>query len=219
MRDMPRAALLDLDGTIVDAAEGIVDMVLVFAREQGLEEPSRDWLRAQIGKDPVETWRRMGGSEPEVMSATFAAKYGDAIAARAVPTPGARDALDWLVAHDVAPIAVTTRTVESARRVLEATGLLAAFVDLYGRDLVSEPKPSPQIVELALSQHHLLPSHAVMVGDTTADVGAARGADVTVFGVLGGIGTEQELRDAGADFILAGGVGELPDALASRSSA
>lgn len=211
-----RAALLDLDGTIVDAAEGIVDMVLVFAREQGLPEPERSWLRAQIGKDPIETWRAMGGAEPAALSAIFSERFGDAIAARAKPTPGAAAALEWLAARDVAAIAVTTRTVESAERVLAATGLRGHFAGVFGRDLVEFPKPSPQLVELALERHHLLPGQAVMVGDTTADVLAGKGAGVAAYGVLGGIGTEEELRSVGADLILAGGVGELPDVLAAR---
>ncbi len=220
MRDSPpdlRAVLLDLDGTIVDAADGIIDAILIFAREQGLAEPTRAWLRAQIGKNPEDTWRQMGGHEPAAMSAIFSERYGPLIASRAKPTPGSEETLVWLAEAGIASIAVTTRTVDSAQRVLQAMGFDRYFKDVLGRDLVPEPKPSPAIVHLALERHHLLPTHSVMVGDTSADVLAARGAGVAAYGVLGGIGAEQELRDAGADFILANGIGELADVLNARA--
>ena len=48
-----------------------------------------------------------------------------------------------------------------------------------------------------------------MVGDSDADVLAARAAGIPCWAVLGGTGEEKSLQDAGAARILAGGVGEV----------
>ena len=62
------------------------------------------------------------------------------------------------------------------------------------------------------------PGDALMVGDTPADVHAARDAGMRCWAVLGGHADEPTLRQAGAPRIL-GGVGELFAALHSPAGA
>ena len=89
----------------------------------------------------------------------------------------------------------------------------ANITHVTGRDRVERAKPAPDVVLHALQAVRAEASAAIMVGDSDADVLAARAAGVPAWAVLGGVGEEKTLRDAGADLILANGVGELPDHL------
>jgi len=63
---------------------------------------------------------------------------------------------------------------------------------------VESTKPEPDLVHAALERVHGSPEEAVMVGDTSWDVEAARRAGVDTLAVLTGGFAAQELRDAGA---------------------
>jgi len=66
-----RVVLLDLDGTLVDASEAIVDGVIELAAEAGLAEPTRDWAQRRIGQPPERTWELLGAKDPAAMVERF----------------------------------------------------------------------------------------------------------------------------------------------------
>ena len=210
---LPSTILLDLDGTLVDAHEAIVDGVLELAAERGLRVPDRAWARSRIGHEPESTWVALGAEDPAAMVAAFSAKVLPTLAERTRVLPGVADALGRLAAEGFVLAVATTRLTESAEHTLEFTGLAAHITHVTGRDRVERAKPAPDVVLHALQAVRAEASAAIMVGDSDADVLAARAAGVPAWAVLGGVGEEKTLRDAGADLILANGVGELPDHL------
>jgi HAD superfamily hydrolase (TIGR01509 family) len=210
---LPSTILLDLDGTLVDANEAIVDGVLELAAERGLRVPDRAWTRSRIGHEPESTWVALGAEDPAAMVAAFSAKVLPTLAERTHVLPGVADALGRLAAEGFVLAVATTRLTESAEHTLEFTGLSVHITHVTGRDRVERAKPAPDVVLHALQAVRAEATAAIMVGDSDADVLAARAAGVPAWAVLGGVGEEKALRDAGADFILARGVGELPDHL------
>lgn len=205
--------LLDLDGTLVDAGDAIVDGVLELAADAGLPVPTRAWAAAQIGKPPEAVWRALGASDPVAMSAMFGARYGPGMAARTRALPGVEDALGALASAGVRMAVATTRNTASAHAALSATGLLRFIEHITGRDLVPAPKPAPDVALHALAALGASAAGALFVGDTDADVLCARAAGMPCWAVLGGHGSEETLRDAGAERILRGGFAELPRVL------
>lgn len=73
-------------------------------------------------------------------------------------------------------------------------------------------KPFPDPILWAAKQMGVAPHNCLMVGDTTVDIRAGKAAGAQTAGVLCGFGTENELRRAGADIILAH-TALLPDIL------
>jgi len=68
---------------------------------------------------------------------------------------------------------------------------------------VSQPKPHPEGVLLALRHLEVHPSQAVFVGDTVFDIRAGRDAGVAkVIGVMHGLGNPVALHAAGADHLI-----------------
>jgi phosphoglycolate phosphatase len=207
-----RYVLLDLDGTLVDASAPIVDAVRALARDAGLPVPEHAWAVQRIGFSPEDTWRLLGAADPAAMVRLYRERYMAHVVARTLVLPGAAETLASLRGGGRRLALATTRSTASARETLEAKGLLAHFEFVGGGDQVAAHKPAPDVIHLALQRLGGAAHEAVMVGDTTADIGAAHAAGLPCWSVLGGVHDEATLRAAGADLILSG-VAELPAAL------
>lgn len=120
-----------------------------------------------------------------------------------VPTPGAHQLLAALHTAGVPVIVVSNNAAGAIREYLARHGLTGYVHDVVGRapgrpDLM---KPHPYPVHEALRAAGTQPDHAVLIGDTLSDVGAAKAAGVRVIGYARTPAHVDELRDAGADAI------------------
>jgi phosphoglycolate phosphatase len=206
----PRVVLLDLDGTLVDASDAIVDGVLALAAETGLTVPEPDWARSRIGQPPDETWALLGADDPGAVSQAFIDRFVPGLPARTRVLPGVVEALDALREFGATLALVTTRTTSSARETLAALKLDRWVSEIIGRDLVAAAKPAPDAIHHALERLAADAGSALMIGDSDVDVLAARAAGVRCWAVLGGVGNEAGLCAAGADLILPHGLADLP---------
>jgi HAD superfamily hydrolase (TIGR01549 family) len=120
-------------------------------------------------------------------------------------------------AHDLMPVAntlpllhqlseryklgiVSTRREEEIRTYLDRHGLDGQVQVLVGFDSTERIKPHPQPLLWAAEQLDVSPQQVIMVGDTTADVQAAKAAGALAVGVLCGFGETRDLEHA--DLIL-----------------
>jgi len=95
---------------------------------------------------------------------------------------------------------VTTRDAHSTMRFLERYHLVEAFDVIITRDDVKRLKPHPEPIFKAAETLGLASEQCVMVGDTLADVRAARAANAAAVGVLTGFGQKEDMDEA--DLIL-----------------
>jgi pyrophosphatase PpaX len=95
---------------------------------------------------------------------------------------------------------ITTKGRKEALAVLAAYNL--PYDLLVSHNDVSAIKPSPLPIQMALDRFKAKPSEAIMTGDHIFDVMAARSAKVDGAGVLTGASTREELKEAGAVYIL-----------------
>jgi phosphoglycolate phosphatase len=145
-------------------------------------------------------------------AAELAAAFGarsEQLRAQGRPLPGAREALAAVARLPGAIQTVITGTIkQNAAHKLLAFGL-DRYLDLgiggYGSDVY--PKGTQILRSLAMAAEkygvQLTPSRAVYVADSVRDAAAAKVADVRCLGVATGRSTISELRDAGADPVLA----------------
>jgi len=96
---------------------------------------------------------------------------------------------------------VSTRSEAEVQVYLAQHGLAGCFVVVVGYDTTVRIKPHAQPIRWAANRLGIDPRHAVMVGDTAADVRAAKGAGALAVGVLCGFGDRSDLRRA--DLVLA----------------
>src|SRR5439155_26863191 len=94
---------------------------------------------------------------------------------------------------------VTSKSQALAEPLLEALGLRPYFAAVFGPSLSERAEPKSATLARAVATH----APRALVGDRSFDVHAAHAHGIRAVGVLWGIGTEAELRAAGADAIAA----------------
>jgi HAD superfamily hydrolase (TIGR01509 family) len=95
---------------------------------------------------------------------------------------------------------VTTRNRQTAEQFLTDQGLIDMFDVIVARDDVQRLKPHPEPVLQAMEKLDAEADRCVMVGDTSVDVLAAQAAGINSIAVLCGFGQRRDLKDA--DIIL-----------------
>ena len=185
------AVLFDLDGTLLDTAADIAEALNRALAEQGFPPIALSEVRRMIGRGSPMLIERAAASFGRVLDEAakaamlerFFHHYGyleESGEFKAQPYAGAAECLRAL--HEAGlRIAVVTNKYERF-----ATGLLKAlslrdWVDcVVGGDSCPRRKPDPLPLLYACEQLGLSPARALMVGDSTNDVQAARGAGIPV---------------------------------------
>src|SRR4051812_20500455 len=196
---MPPAAILDIDGTLVDTNYHHAIAWYRAFRQNGVTLPI--WrIHRHMG---------MGGDNlvRALTSEAFDEEHGEDVRA-------AEKVLYMELIEECAPMKGSRELIEDLKRrghdVVLASSAKASEVDHYldlldARELtdawttsadVESTKPAPDLVQAALEKAGV--DEGVMVGDTTWDVEAAKRAGVPTIAVLTGGFAEAELRDAGA---------------------
>ena len=212
---MPTAVLFDLDGTLVDSIELIINSARHAFIGFGGRAPTDDEWRAGIGIPLVAAFRKYAGDDAEVERLIgryreyqlanhdrLVHAYGDVVTTvRALRAAG----------HPMA--IVTSKSDWLAKRALEHVGLDADITVIVGCDTVTRHKPHPEPVERALALLDASASEAIFVGDSPHDVEAGRAAGVHTVGVTWGAFTPVEMAACGADEVIHR-MTDLPDAIA-----
>jgi phosphoglycolate phosphatase len=127
--------------------------------------------------------------------------YRAEIARDSKPFPEALEAMDALSALGAKLAICTNKRTELSVLLLEALGIADRFSVIVGADAVTQKKPHPEHYRATVERAGGTVRRSVMVGDTAADVGAARGAGAPVVAVRFGycdIGAE----NLGADVLI-----------------
>ena len=97
---------------------------------------------------------------------------------------------------------ISTGGAPRVERFLEHYGVRQHFKAVVGAQTTRRMKPHPEPLLYAADAMSVSPAECLMIGDTRIDIATGRSAGAQTVGVLCGFGTEQELREAGADLIL-----------------
>ncbi len=209
-----RTVLLDVDGTLVDSVNTIVEHLAAAIAEVGFPVPDTAQLRRLVGP-PFETALPELGLTEEQTAATIVAyrRTYDAVAATVTPVyPGIPAFLERMREDGMRLATATSKPEELARKIVAGTGL-ASYLDLVGgADHVSGRVGKAAVVASVLERLHLDPTRdpVVMVGDRHHDVEGAAALGVPTIGVAWGYAEPGEL--AGARLIVSD-LDELADAL------
>ncbi len=172
--------LFDLDGTLIDSTEAILESFKMAFETFNEEIPPKEAIEALIGY-PLETmFARLGVPATEVDAFVEAYKrhYRTVHLQKTVLLPKAKEAVA-LASRYARLGVVTTKTGKYSQELLEHLELMGYFDVLIGRQDVTHPKPHPEPILKALSK---LESSALdkcwMIGDTCMDMEAASAAGI-----------------------------------------
>jgi pyrophosphatase PpaX len=192
-----RAALFDLDGTLIDSIELIRRSYVHTLRVHRGFEPPVELFLSGLGRPLRWQFAQLGAEGPEIdaMVSTyreFNLAHHDAMV---TAFPGAVEAVCELRERGVALAIVTSKLRSGALRGLRRAGFDERwFAAIVGADDVSQHKPHPAPVQRALEVLGLACDGAVMVGDSPHDLAAGRAAGTRTAAVAWGPFPEPELR-------------------------
>ncbi|TDH58942.1 HAD family hydrolase [Dankookia rubra] len=177
---MPRLAVFDLDGTLVDSAPDIHAALDRLMAGQGRPGFTRPEVTAMIGDgvrvlvERAAAARGIPFSEP--LLAGFTADYTARAAEATALFPGIAAALDGLAADGWALAVCTNKPAAATAALLGALGLAGRFAAVGGGDSFPVRKPDPGHLLGTIAEAGGDPARAAMIGDHRNDVAAARGA-------------------------------------------
>jgi len=198
MRPRFDAVLFDVDGTLLDSTEFVVNALRHALQTHGLPVPSASAVARIMGPPLAECYQRVApGHDPAPLIATHRAWQREHVHLIQA-YPGAADALRRLRAAGVRLAAVTARSRVSSLGTLDSAGLASLLEFTISAEDTARPKPYPDPLHLALDRLGVSPPRAAMVGDTVTDIEAGRAAGVVTVAALYGFAGES-LAGAGAD--------------------
>jgi len=181
----PRAIVFDLDGTLVDSAPDIKRAVDAAFAPLGV--PPFDLLavkamigggaRAAIGRAAAQIGLPLSDAETDAALARFYPVYAEASSAGRGLYPGAVELLSNLSERGI-PLALCTNKAEEITAIaLDALGIRRYFRNIVGAREDLPKKPDPAALRAAFEPLDApSPADVIMIGDSAADIGAAKAA-------------------------------------------
>lgn len=201
--------VFDLDGTLVDTAPDLLRALNETLDGEGLPHLPLAKVRHMIGQGARVTLERaavllgvrFSAEKIETLTDTFVEIYARDIASLSQPFPGTLEALDVLASGGAKLAVCTNKRMRLTEELLDALDLTRRFSAVVGADAVANRKPHPDHYRAAVERAGGTVRRSVMVGDTVADVAAARGAGAPVIVVKFGY-CDDDLDRLGADVLL-----------------
>ncbi len=194
-----KTILFDLDGTLTDSGEGIMNCARVAYKHFGLTPPDDMILRTFVGPPLRNSFANNGIPEENVEEAmkVFRARYQAVGKFENTPYPGIRQLLEKLQQEGHFLCVATSKPEVTAVEILEKFDLAKYFRFICGATMDKSRDSKSAVIAYLLEQAGGA-ENAVMVGDTEFDVLGAKQHGIPTIGVTWGYGNKEETQKAGA---------------------
>lgn len=198
---MIKAILFDLDGTLTDSGEGIINCAALALKHFGLPVPDRQTMRVFVGPPLRDTFVQFGvpADQAEEAIAVYRSRYVPIGIWENRVYPGIPELLEHLNTQGHRLFVATSKPESMAIAVLERFGLAQYFERICGASMDKSRDSKEAVIACLLEQ--VQGEDTVMVGDTHFDVLGAASHGIPTIGVSWGYGSIQQMLDAGAKAI------------------
>ena len=199
---MPKTILFDLDGTLTDSGEGIINCAALALEHFGLPVPDRQRMRVFVGPPLHETFVKFGVPEDRADEAVavYRSRYNTVGKFENTPYPGIFDLLQDLRGRGHTLLVATSKPESLAVEIMDKFGLSKYFHRICGASL-DRSRSNKEAVIAYLLQENPAADPMIMVGDTAFDVLGAAVHGIPTIGVSWGYGTVADMENAGAKAI------------------
>ena len=202
------AAIVDLDGTLVDTLGDFVAALNAMLAELALPAVRPDRVAPAIGKGSGFLIRRTlaevgaDGDDDALFDAAQAAyrrHYAHVNGRHSTVYPGAAEGLARLADHGLKLACLTNKPTAFAEALLTAKGLRRHFVFVFGGDAFERQKPDPLPIVRTCAALGSAPARTLVIGDSSNDAAAAHAAGCPVVLVTYGYNHGRPVCEVDAD--------------------
>lgn len=194
-----KAILFDLDGTLTDSGEGIINCAILALEHFGLPIPSREEMRVFVGPPLTESFINHGvpAEKAEEAVAVYRSRYIPVGKYENMPYPGIQELLETLQSHGHRLYIATSKPEGMSRDILEHFDLIKYFTGIFGASMDSSRSTKEAVIAYLLEETGEKDC-MIMVGDTKFDVLGAKHHGIPTIGVSWGYGKVEDMVAAGA---------------------
>ena len=208
--------LFDLDGTLSDSSQGIINSIIYALEKYDVKDYDMPLLRKFLGPPLHESFEKFMGFDKE-KSLQAVKLYREYFSSKGLFENeiygGVSNLLQNLKENGKALIVATSKPQLFTDRTMEHFNLAKYFDFIAGSNMDTTRSKKAEVIEYALSECNIKDkSKVVMIGDRAEDMIGAQTVGVDSIGVEYGYGTFDELKNAGATYIVKT-IGELKDLL------
>ena len=196
-----KAILFDLDGTITDSGEGIMNCATFALEHFGLPVPDRTTLRQFVGPPLRDTFIKFGvpADKAEEAISVYRSRYLPIGKYENIPYPGIYELLEKLQNEGHKLYIATSKPESTSVDILNKFELSKYFERICGATMDGSREEKSQVIAYLLETTGA--KNAIMVGDTAFDVIGAASHGIPTIGVSWGYGEIADMEKAGAKAI------------------
>ena len=197
-----KAIFFDLDGTLTDSGEGIINCAILALEHFGLPIPTRQEMRVFVGPPLDQTFIKHGGPADKTDEAirVYRSRYTTIGLFENFPYPGIPEMLETLKNQGHRLFVATSKPEAMSVQILEHFGLAHYFDLICGATMDGTRSHKADVIAYLLSQVDRI-DDTIMVGDTAYDVIGAKAHGIPTIGVAWGYGLVEDMKNAGATTI------------------
>jgi phosphoglycolate phosphatase len=206
-----RAAIVDLDGTMLDTVPDFQVAINCMRAELGLAPISADEIKLMVGKGSENLIRGVlaadfdaAGVEQrfDAAMASYQRHYLAINGEHSTLYDGVLEGLAAMKASGLRLACVTNKPIAFATPLLAQKGLAPYFEIVYGGDSLPRKKPDPLPLLQVCADFGLAPAQVVAIGDSSNDAEAARAAGCFVLTVPYGYNHGRSIHETDSDGIV-----------------
>ena len=199
----PKTILFDLDGTLTDSGEGIINCAALALQHFGIPVPDRETMRVFVGPPLHDSFIRFGVPEDKAEEAIhiYRSRYIPIGKFESTPYPGIADLLQKLKEQGHRLYVATSKPEQMSIEILEHFDLAKYFTLICGASLDLSRNSKDAVIAYLLQQTET-DGEIVMVGATAFDVLGAKAHGFPTIGVSWGYGKVEDMENAGAAAIV-----------------
>jgi phosphoglycolate phosphatase len=206
-----QAAIIDLDGTMLDTMPDFLVAINGMRRDAGLGPLAQEALAPMVGKGSENLIRSVLALDYD--AGMVDARFDDAMASYqrhylaingrySALFDGVTEGLEAMLADGIRLACVTNKPIAFTTPLLALTGLARYFELVYGGDSLAQKKPHPLPLLQVCRDFDLAPAAVLVIGDSSNDAEAARAAGCPVLTVPYGYNHGRPVQEIDSDGIV-----------------
>ena len=201
---MAKSIFFDLDGTLTDSGEGIINCAAFALEQLGYPVPDRVTMRCFVGPPLKDTFMKFGvpAELAEEAIRIYRTRYIPIGRFENTPYPGVHELLQRLKDAGHKLYVATSKPETMSIEIMTHFDLAKYFDKICGATMDGSRSEKSQVIAWLLSQIDA-DGERIMVGDTAFDVTGAAAHGIPAIGVAWGYGEVADMENAGAKAIAA----------------